>query len=62
MSEGFNNSKIRINVNKDELNKLIKKYKNIKKYQRSSLYKIKELDGTETTINSLIQEAEETDL
>lgn len=62
MSEGFNNSKIRINVNKEELNKLIKKYKNIKKYQRSSLYKIKELDGTETVINSLIQEAEETDL
>jgi hypothetical protein len=62
MSEGFNKSKIRINVNKEELNKLIKKYKNIKKYQRSSLYKIKELDGTETVINSLIQEAEETDL
>ncbi len=62
MSEGFNNSKIRINVNKEELNKLIKKYKNIKKYQRSSLYKIKELDGTETVINSLIQEAEETEL
>lgn len=62
MSEGFNNSKIKINVNKEELNKLIKKYKNIKKYQRSSLYKIKELDGTETVINSLIQEAEETEL
>lgn len=60
MSEGFN--KVKVNIDKDNLNSLIKKYKKLKKYQKSSLYTIKTMDGTETTISSLIQEAEENPL
>lgn len=60
MSEGFN--KVKVNIDKDNLNNLIKKYKKLKKYQKSSLYTIKTMDGTETTISSLIQEAEENPL
>lgn len=61
MSEGFTN-KIKINVNKESLNGIIKHYKKLKKYKKSSLYAIKSIDGTETTLNSLIQEAEENPL
>jgi pyruvate/2-oxoglutarate dehydrogenase complex dihydrolipoamide acyltransferase (E2) component len=57
MNEGFSN-KVRVNVDKNSLNDIIKTYKKLKKYQKSSLYTIKTMDGTETTISSLIQEAE----
>jgi hypothetical protein len=59
MSEGFSEEKIEVAIYKEELNKLLKKYKKIKKYQRSSLFTIKTMDGTEDIISSLIKEAEE---
>lgn len=61
MNEGFSN-KVRVNVDKNSLNDIIKTYKKLKKYQKSSLYTIKTMDGTETTISSLIQEAGENPL
>lgn len=44
---------------KEDLNKLIKKYKKIKKYQKSSLFAIKMMDGTEEIVSKLVEEAEE---
>lgn len=44
-------------IYKEELNKLIKKYKKIKKYQKSSIFEIKTMDGSETYVSQLIQEA-----
>lgn len=59
MSKGFQNKQLKVVVNQDELNKLLKKYKKVKKYMKSSLYAIKVIDGTETYVNELIKEAEE---
>ena len=45
-----------IDVNKDEVKNLKKKYKKLKKYMRSSLYEIKVMDGNEKTISNLLKE------
>ena len=50
---------LKIQINKDEINKILKKYKKIKKYQRSPLFEVKTMDGTETYVSKLIQEAQE---
>lgn len=44
-------------VYKEELNKLIKKYKKIKKYAKSNLFKVKTMDGNENYVSKLIEEA-----
>ena len=59
MSDGFSEEKIEVQVYKDEVKKLLKKYKKIKKYQRSSIFEVKTMDGTETYISQLIKEIEE---
>lgn len=60
MSVGFNSpkgdGKARIDVNIDAVNKVAKQYRKLKKYMRSPLYEVKTLDGTETTIKSLLDE------
>ena len=45
-----------IDVNADELKNLKKKYKKLRKYMRSSLYEIQNMDGTEKTISNLLKE------
>tara|TARA_B100000925_G_scaffold143219_1_gene107273 strand:+ start:410 stop:544 length:135 start_codon:yes stop_codon:yes gene_type:complete len=40
-SEG---SRENFRINKDEISKIVKKYKKIKKYQKSNIFKIKNLD------------------
>jgi len=64
MSEGFKDEKVEIEVqlNKNEINKILKKYKQAKKYMKSSLYEVKKLNGTETYITNLIKEAEDNPL
>ena len=59
MSEGFNGDKLEIAIYQDEVKKLLKKYKNIKKYQRSSIFEVKTMDGTETFVSNMIKEVEE---
>ena len=61
MSLGFGQSKqsVKVSVNNDEINKLIKKYKNAKKIMNSNLYQVQVMDGTETYISSLIEESKE---
>jgi hypothetical protein len=61
MSSGFGADKIKngkavIVINDDEVNKILKEYKKIKKYMRSSLYKVKTLDGTEDLVNNLLND------
>lgn len=55
MSEGFNN-KVRVVVNQDSVDKLLKEYKKIKKYMKSPLYQIKKIDGTEKVVSELLNE------
>jgi hypothetical protein len=59
MSEGFDDGKAKVNINTDELSKIIKKYKKLNKYKRSAVFTVKTIDGTENVISSLIKEAEE---
>jgi hypothetical protein len=59
MSEGFSEEKIEVSIYKNEINKILKKYKKIKKYQRSPLFEVKTMDGTETYVSKLIQEGKE---
>lgn len=63
MSEGFggfanpaDDKKFRLYVKNKEVNKLIKEYKKLKKYQKSSLFEIEKLSGQETRIDKLINE------
>lgn len=60
MSQGFEKEKVglELTVYQDEVDKLLKKYKNVKKYMKSSIYAIKEMDGNENFVSRLIQEAE----
>lgn len=55
--QGFNNAKI--TVNKDELDKIIKRYKKAKRYMRTGIYEVRKLNNTETYISGLINEAKE---
>lgn len=59
MSEGFSEEKIEVSINRDEISKILKKYKKLKKYRKSALFTVKTIDGTETMISSLLKEAEE---
>ena len=59
MSEGFSEENIEVAINKNEIQKLLKKYKKIKKYQKSSLFAIKTMDGTEEIISSLLENTKE---
>jgi len=53
-----NKEDLKVSVYQDEVKKLLKKYKKIKKYQKSPLYAIKVMDGTEKIISSLLKEIE----
>ena len=55
MSEGFNN-KLKVEINSDEVDKLLKQYKKIKKYMKSSLYEVNKIDGTEKVVSKLLSE------
>jgi hypothetical protein len=64
MSAGFGAEKIKsgeatVVINDDEVSKLLKKYKKIKKYMKSPLYTLKTIDGTEEIVSSLLKESEE---
>jgi len=59
MSNGFDDEKSKVVIYKNEVNELLKKYKKIKKYMKSSLYKIKSMDGTETIVSDLLKEYKE---
>lgn len=56
MNKGFQDNKIKVTLNRDEIDKLIKNYKDIKKYMKSSYYAVKKMDGTETIVNKLLEE------
>lgn len=64
MSAGFGaektkNGKATVIINDDEVAKILKKYKKLNKYRKSSLFAVEMIDGTENIITKLIKEAEE---
>jgi hypothetical protein len=63
MSAGFKgditpkkDKELRLYIRNREVDKIIKQYKNFKKYQKSSIFEIEKLSGKETKIDKLINE------
>lgn len=63
MSKGFKgfsqpseDKEFKLYVRKSEVEKLIKEYKKIKKYQKSNIFEIAKLSDKETMIDKLLQE------
>ena len=56
MSNGFD---VEVEMNPDDINRLLKRYKKLKKYQKSSLFALQTMDGTEKIISSMIKESED---
>ena len=54
MSEGFDVKFEGIDMNLDQVQALLKEYKQFKKYKKSNLFTIKELSGDETIIKNLV--------
>jgi len=52
MDEG----KAKVDVDPQELSKVMKDYKKLKKYMRSTLFEIKTLDGTEDKVAKLLKD------
>ena len=59
MSNGFD---VEFNLPQEDMDKLLKKYKKFKKYQKSSLFAIKTMDGTEEVISKMVKEVEDNPL
>ena len=49
---------LNIDLNLDELGPIKKQYKKLKKYMKSSIYKVRMMNGTEKTITNLLKENE----
>jgi hypothetical protein len=59
MSNGFDVELDGIDMGQEQVQALVKKYKKVKKYQKSNLFVVKTLDGTEDYVSKLIEEGEE---
>ena len=51
-----------LDMNSDQIQALVKKYKKLKKYQKSSLFVVKTMDGTENVISKMVEEAKDANL
>lgn len=63
MSAGFKeditskkDKEVKVYIKNKEVDELIKEYKKLKKYQKSSIFEIEKLSGKETKIDRLINE------
>ena len=59
MSKGFEVNFEGIDMDPDMVQSILKKYKKIKKYQRSNIFEVKTMDGTEDIVSEMIKEGEE---
>ena len=61
MNNGFRKSDVEVefDVKKDDVERLLKRYKKIKKYQRSAVHEAKVLNGQSDIVTELIKEAKE---
>ena len=56
---GFANNEgtqLNVKVSNEEIDKIIKKYKKIQKYRKSSLFAVQSMDETEDMINKMVDE------
>ena len=57
MGKGFDINFEGLDMSQEGVQELVKKYKKIKKYQKSSLFAVKTMDGTENLVSKMIEEA-----
>ena len=54
--KGFKGEELKVNVNQEELNNLVKVYKKLNKYRKSSLFAVQNMDNTEKIVSEMIAE------
>jgi predicted transcriptional regulator len=59
MSKGFDIDSVDIEMSREDMKRLVKKYKKLKKYQNSNFHAISKLNGDETIIDKLTKESED---
>ena len=59
MPKGFDIDFEGLSMDPNQVQQLVRKYKKIKKYQKSSLFAVKTMDGTEELVSKMIDEAHE---
>ena len=61
MTKGFGKDdvKVEFEIPQEQIDMLLKKYKKIKKYQKSNLYQVMTMDGTESIVSEMVKEAKE---
>lgn len=52
---GFDNT-VNVTLNVDEVDKLLRRYKKIKKYMKSNFYHLQVINGTETIVSNLLED------
>ncbi len=57
-TESRSDSELKVNLDPDTLRKVMKDYKKIKKYMRSSIFAVKQMDGNEKIVTKLMKEIE----
>ena len=65
MSGGFREGDFDVKIEgmeTEQIDKLLKKYKRLNKYRKSSLFAVKSMDGTEDIIAPMIEESKDLDL
>jgi len=58
MAKGFDVDGVEVEIPIQDMSRLIKKYKKLKKYQKSTLHTIQKLGGKKTIIDELTEESE----
>ena len=53
---GDQSKELKVNVSKAEIDKIVKKYKKIQKYRKSSLFAVQSMDQTEEMISKMVDE------
>tara|TARA_B100000965_G_scaffold406437_1_gene445369 strand:- start:260 stop:451 length:192 start_codon:yes stop_codon:yes gene_type:complete len=48
-----------IDMDPDQVQELLRKYKKVKKYQKTNLFAVKTMDGTEDYVSELVKEGED---
>jgi len=54
--KGFKGQELKVNVDQEELSRLIKVYKKMNKYRKSPLFAVKSMDNTEKIVSEMIEE------
>ncbi len=57
--KGFDINFEGLDMDPNEVQALLKKYKKLKRYQKSSLFAVKTMDGTENVVSKMVEEARE---